>query len=484
MKLGRLALYGSATIATIAATFLAIEAPVALAVLFGVCVALITVLKLGIRNGFIVLGILTVGFSAFLGRYASGVEELNSVGTALLILAGCASFKRPGLDRRVIIPGALFLVLAVVMAGVSLAATMNVEFSLRGLVGLVAAPLTVVAVTASLSHTPDHEVPRARKFILGAIASVVLVNIVVGLRQAIFGLSAEEIRSATEGLSTYSVGDQIRLMGTFQSNQDMGLFLACMAPALLVAGLRASGRAKAGFFVVATLLYVVNFLSLTRTSLIAGVTVGLLALAIWSRGEFVLRVLRNLLVVLAGTAIFVSVLIALGVPRVQAAVDRALTLTNLDADGSFNSRRDATLPIAWNAFTSHPLGAGAGAAGPVSQQFAEVAPLGYLNADNGYLMIGLQMGFLGLAILIWMLLAVVVSLGRRGTALRTAGAAAALALAVAMLTAGYWSLLAPICIVAAVVGVAMSEPREPRSERGGLVSVDRSRTHSRQAIDA
>ncbi|PSL38918.1 O-antigen ligase-like membrane protein [Labedella gwakjiensis] len=370
------------------------------------------------------------------------------------------------------------------MAGVSLAATMNVEFSLRGLVGLVAAPLTVVAVTASLSHTPDHEVPRARKFILGAIASVVLVNIVVGLRQAIFGLSAEEIRSATEGLSTYSVGDQIRLMGTFQSNQDMGLFLACMAPALLVAGLRASGRAKAGFFVVATLLYVVNFLSLTRTSLIAGVTVGLLALAIWSRGEFVLRVLRNLLVVLAGTAIFVSVLIALGVPRVQAAVDRALTLTNLDADGSFNSRRDATLPIAWNAFTSHPLGAGAGAAGPVSQQFAEVAPLGYLNADNGYLMIGLQMGFLGLAILIWMLLAVVVSLGRRGTALRTAGAAAALALAVAMLTAGYWSLLAPICIVAAVVGVAMSEPREPRSERGGLVSVDRSRTHSRQAIDA
>lgn len=443
---------------TISSVIAALSAPIALAGGAAVILALVAVHRFGFTVSLIVVGILCTSASAFLGRYVDAAGVLNSIGTAMLIVAGIAGAPRARIDRRVALPASIFLIMAT--ASALLTVPSGPEYAFRAWVAIVAGMATVIAVAGALAprEAPHPErFARARPAIFWTIILVVVANIALGLRQALFGLTPQETQSAIDGVSTYKVGDQIRLMGAFQSNQDMGLFLACMAPAFLVLALTTLGKSRKWFYILSALLYVVNFLSLTRTSLIAGVSVGLVALLIWGKGEVVLRVLRNVLFACAALALGALVLAALNVPRVQAAVDRALTLTDLSSDGSFNSRQNATLPIAFRAFTDNLLGLGVGSAGPVSQQFPTIAPYGYLIADNGYLNIAIQLGIIGILVFIWFLVASVLVLGRRGAPYPNAAAAAVLALCIAMLTAGYWSLLAPICLIAAFVGLGFSD---------------------------
>lgn len=107
--------------------------------------------------------------------------------------------------------------------------------------------------------------------------------------------------------------------------------------------------------------------------------------------------------------------------------------------------------------TEHPLGLGAGAAGPASSRFPEAAPFGRVVVDNGFIMVGVQLGWLGVAMFIWMLLALLIWLGRSTGTFARAGSMAILALLVAMIASQYWSLSAPGILVGSIIGLGISD---------------------------
>jgi putative inorganic carbon (HCO3(-)) transporter len=428
--------------------------PVAIAVLVFSVWASIT---FGLLPTLLQLGLIALAVSSLAGRYVPAAGVLNSVGTALIIAVGVAMIPKARLPRAVGISGAVFVTICTFFALITFSGA--AEYSFRGWIAVVAAPFSVVA-TAGVLNSSKTRHKKVQSAIVGTLLGAVLLNVLLGLKQSILGLDAAELRSAKEGESTYLVGDQIRIMGAFQSNQDMGLFLACAAPAFLVLALASSGRRRNWFWVLTAATYIVNFLSLTRTSLIAGAAAGIIALLVWGKGDVIARVAKNIFIAALGLGLVAFVLSLLDIPRLQAAAERALTLFSLASDTSYNARIGATLPIAWARFTENPLGLGVGSAGPISAQFPNVAPLGYLTADNGYLNIAIQVGVVGFAVFACLLLATLFALGRRGNSLSNAAAGAVLALIIAMTTAGYWSLLGPICLIGSFVGLGFAAQRQ------------------------
>lgn len=423
----------------------------------GVVLMTLLVLRIGVAPAAVILALVFMAFAAFFGRYAAIAYNLNAIGTVMFIAIGISVLPRVRVSREIAVPTIVLWAIGTLSAIVW--AFTSPEFAFRGWTALFAAIFSTIAVLGALSSPTSSpaKIAKARGAIVATLVLITTANIVIALRQAISGLTYQEERAAIEGGSTYRVGDQIRLMGVFESNQDMGVFLSCFAPAFLVLALRSSNRRmQALAYLISASLYVVTLLSLTRTALIASAVAGVIALLVWGKGEVVLRIFRNVAAITVGVVVLALVLAQLNIPRVQDAVTRALTLTNVSEDGSFLDRLYITLPVAWAAFLRNPLGSGVGSAGPVSAQFPSVAPYGYTNADNGYLNIAIQVGIVGVIAFVVMLVALLRHLGRVGDPIQNAAAGGVLALMIAMLTAGYWSLLAPMCLLGALVGLGLA----------------------------
>lgn len=393
-----------------------------------------------------------LGIAGALERAAGVGDRTVQVAIVAMLAIGLIGLPKVKVPIVVAIAGLGFLVIST-MSAVSVL-DRPVDFVTRGWISLVSPIFIALAVAFAVCHSTGGA-QKSRAFIVALIGLVVVANVAVGLRQALFSLSAAEIASAQQSESTYLVGDEIRLMGMFATNQDFALFGCCIAPALLALGLSRIPSSK-WFLLLSALLYLVILLSLTRASLFSSVIAGVLVFLAWGRGSLGRRVTLTVCtgLVVAGAAGLVTNSFS-GIPRVQAAIDRASTFLNLGQDESFTTRQFRTLPRALEVFSENPWGLGAGAAGPVSQSFPTEAPLGTLTTDNGYLLVGLQTGMFGLLAFIGLLVAVAVWLGRSGTPFGRAGSAAVVALLVAMSLAGYWSLLAPMGIVAGVVGLGI-----------------------------
>jgi hypothetical protein len=427
-------------------------------ILVGIVVAEVVVammIKLGFRATSVIVGLFAVGLAGTASTVVPAAGILTLIGVVLLISNGIFSIGRVRVSRIVAVSAGLF-VLSSTTAALSVV-TLSSEFALRGWVSLVTPVFAAVAVAAA-ARGEDQVSGLRRRAVLGTIIIVVVLNVVFALRQAVFGLTPGEIAAAVAGESTYKVGSDIRLMGTFGTNQDFAVFTACLAPALLLLALKMEGKKKHWMLVLVALVYLSIFLSLTRTALIAGILAGILTLLIWERGSLTTRILRTAALITGAAAIAVLLVSQLNIPRVQSALLRFGTLFDLSDDKSFVARRGSTLPRSWEAFTTNPFGWGSGAAGPISQQFPSVAPLGPLVTDNGYLMIAIQLGLIGVAAFITLLTALVIKLGGRHSAgaYGPAAAAATLSLMIAMTTAQYWSLLGPMSLVAAVVGLGLA----------------------------
>jgi O-antigen ligase len=434
--------------------------PKAAIIVAGLGLGLWSLSRLGVVPTLLLFALSCLALSAVVSRYVPGFDSLNLVGTVLVVLIGLAMLPKAGLPAPVALAGGIFLLACTIAVLPSF--DLSPVYAARGWVALVAAPLAVVSMAGVVKSVElFHLRSRVRGTFIGFFVFVSVLNIALGLKQSLFGMDAQEIHSAQSGVSTYLVGDQIRIMGAFQTNQDMGLFLACSAPALLVLSIGYRGAKARWLFLLTCLTYVVVFLSLTRTALVASVAAGLLALLFWGRGALIGRVFRYGLIAAALAGLVASILFLLDVPRVRDAVMRASSLLNLESDKSFNARLGTTLPLAWERFLSNPFGAGAGSAGPVSQQFPDIAPYGYVNADNGYLNIAIQIGFVGIIALVVILIVAIARLGLRGNPMANAAAATVTALAVAMFSAGYWNLLAPICLVGAFVGFGFASVKTP-----------------------
>jgi putative inorganic carbon (HCO3(-)) transporter len=423
-------------------------------------VALLVTSRIGADAAAACFALLAMALSGMLDRYVPGAGVLNQAGVLALIVVAVARVPR-SLPRALTVPTALFVAVSTIAAVLALRG--GTSFAARGWIALICAPAAATAVAGVLDRA-CHSAPRreeVRRWLLGALTVIVAANIVVGFRQAVLGFDAREIAAAARAESTYLVGDQIRLMGTFSVNQEFGLLASCFSPALLIATLRARGSVRTWLLSLTVAMYAVTFLSLTRTSLIASVGSGLVAVLVWSGRTWSTRVVRTVafvVVVVAASAIVLSVF---RIERVNDALERAATLFSLESDKSFRARADENLPFAISVFSEHPFGLGAGAAGPVSQQYPAAAPLGTITTDNGYLMIAIQLGIVGLIAFVWMLTAALRCLARTQTTISTAAAAAILGLLLAMATAQYWSLLPPIAAVGALVGIGLADGRAP-----------------------
>lgn len=440
-----------------------------IAVIFVVAVS-----RVGIQAAIVVLALVGLTFAGLLERSVPDTAALTQICTLLLMAVGILNLPRVRVPVGVTVAAAAFVVIATVLSIPSIGASL--EFGLRGWIALTSPIFIACAVAGVLGpnqNVVDEKRARISRWLFFVVIGAAVANVLVAGRQALFGLTATEVASAASAGSTFDVGGEIRLMGTFTTNQDFGVFAACAAPAILVYCLRSKDRRRTWLALLSLALYVVVLLSLTRTALVASVLVGVIAFLALGNGSLLRRLVQSGAVILVGAALFTaSTLIA--IPRVQAAIARAATLLSLTGDDSFQARGGRTLPRAIAIFQQNPFGAGSGSAGPVSAQFISLAPYGKVTTDNGYLMVGIQVGFPGVLAFVAMLVLLAVYLGRSRSGYSNAGAAAIFALLTAMILAGYWSLIAPMAITATIVGLAIGN-REPEAIPPSSPPLDRAR---------
>jgi O-antigen ligase len=320
-----------------------------------------------------------------------------------------------------------------------------------------AIPLLLLVAVGTGRLTPADERVLVAIAVLGWVFNVVFAG-----RQWLVGFTPAELEWITSSRSTYLVGDQIRLLGATRSNQDFAFLVAIAFPAVCACAL-ARGRStrwRVGFGVLVLATVAVLFGSLVRTGLVAGM-IGAFAVAIamasdagaWRRTVGSALALAAVLWIVASAGLG----LALSEDQAQTLQTRVSSIFSPGQDYAVDQRQSVVWPQATRALAEHPLGAGAGSAGPLSQA-RDDAPLGSLVPDNGYLLMGVQFGFPGLLLFIVALALLGAELWRRarGGALAAAAAFGALvALCVAMVTGNFISLVGPSCAWAVLIGLGL-----------------------------
>lgn len=324
----------------------------------------------------------------------------------------------------------------------------------------------VVLVVLAVRDAPLG--PRDVSFALWALALGWGANVVLAGRQWLGAFSGAELRWIQDLGSTYLVGDQVRLLGAMQSNQDFAFLAAVALPAVAVAAFRApAGGRRLALGVLLAASAAVLFGSLVRSGLVGGVAGATVGLAL-AAGTLEER--RRLLAggVAAAALLWAAAGIAPGVllpeNKADTLTQRVTSIFSPGSDFAFSARRQETWPFALEQIAAHPLGAGPGAAGPLTQARPDEAPLGRVVPDSGYLLIAVQLGIAGAVLFVVVLLALLGELARRarsGSALAAAAAGALAATMVAMLAGSYWSLIAPGTALAVLCGLALRDAPTP-----------------------
>jgi hypothetical protein len=287
-------------------------------------------------------------------------------------------------------------------------------------------------------------------------------NVFFAGRQLLVGFTGTELAWIQSTHATYLVGEQIRLLGATRSNQDFAFLVAIAFPAVcacaLARGKRLSWRLGFALLTLATLAVLVG--SLVRSGLVAGV-IGALAVATVMARDRLTR--RRLIGSGLALALLVWLVASFGLGLVLAPKQaetvrtRVVSVFEPGQDYAFQQRQTVVWPHVVHEIGIHPLGAGAGSAGPLSQS-REDAPLGSLVPDNGYLLIAVQFGILGLLLFVLTLVLLAVELWRRasrGALVAAAAFGAVVALCVAMVTGNFISLVSPSCAWAVLVGLGL-----------------------------
>jgi O-antigen ligase len=334
-----------------------------------------------------------------------------------------------------------------------------------------AVPLLLLVAVGSGRLTRRDEIAIVAVGVAGWV-----VNVVLASRQWLVGFTGAELSWIRASRSTYLVGDQIRLLGAMRSNQDFAFLVAIAFPAVLACAL-ARGRSvrwRVGFALLALATLAVLFGSLVRSGLVAGALGAVAAAAALARDP------RARARIAAGAVglLLVAVLVAsvggglLSQEKAQTLQTRVSSIFAPGEDYAFQQRQTRVWPRALHEIGAHPLGAGAGSAGPLSQARAD-APLGPLVPDDGYLLMGVQFGIPGLVLFVAVLVLLAAELWRRarhGAVAAAAGFGALVALCVAMVTGNFVSLVSPSCVWAVLIGLGLRAggPAAARAPASGL----------------
>lgn len=401
------------------------------------------------------VGAATAGALTLVMPQAGGLAGWIAMALCLTGFIGARRVAAPGF---VAAPFVIFVAM-VMFAGVTSLITSTWEYALRGTYGLLAIPGAALTTAAYCSARRRGAVSVVRQ---QAVAWTIVVLSVAtalwALRQSLFGFTAEELAAISTQDTTRYVGTQIRSVGMFSINQEFGAYAGTVTPWLVVLAVRARGRARWILWAAVALASAALLTSLTRTAIVAALGASLVAIIANAHGrDSISRVLRGATIAFLAFGSGFLAMTSSSDPRVVDAVARIETLLSVGEDASFTSRTDEVWWRGINLMTEYPLGLGAGAAGPASSRFPEAAPFGSLIVDNGFIMVGVQLGWLGAAVFIWMLVALLVWLIRSSATLARAGAMAILALLAAMFTMQYWSLSAPGILIGSVVGLGIAD---------------------------
>ncbi|MFE7631556.1 O-antigen ligase family protein [Kocuria sp. NPDC057446] len=447
--------------AVVAFGVLAVQDPVWAVVVIGGAVAAVSVGYGGVWAGSVSAAVAVLGMSGFIAahvpRLGIASEAAQAYLAALGLAYGLSLITRRRLQSKLIFPvaGYLFICGAVAFATILISPLL----AARGFLALVFPVLVTLAIVGVLRRHTGASEQRKRRLLTLTVVGVFVANIVVALRQAFIGFTGPELTLIDRSVSTHGIDGTIRSMGLLPTNQDFGFLVACLTPAALVAATQLPRRPRIAVLIIGIIGVVALLTSLTRTSLVAATVALLLGLFAWGRGTTLGRVAKYTALTGGLSAAVWWWLSASSSTRAQETRDRILTLTDLSQDRSFQDRSGDVYPRAIAAINENLLGAGAGSAGPVSQRYPSLAPYGSLTTDNGYLMIAVQIGVIGALVFTFMLWATIRALTAHVDAYRAAAATAVLSLAVAFISAQYWSLSAPAAVVAAVVGLGFGNPQ-------------------------
>ena len=399
--------------------------------------------------------------SALGGLAVSGVSATEIMAGLIVILSLGALIQVAAVDPIYYLLVAFYGIVLLWAAIMSF--TYPIDFVFTGCVSLllpVAASVVTVGALRRLRARREHDFHLGVVGVVGVVGACAAWNVYLSLEQSFKGLSADElIRVQTAG-STYLVGDAERSIGGFDSSQTLGLYLGFVATFFLVAWPTFSRALRFVFLSVGVASATALSLTLLRGPLLgcaAAVLTFMFVCAVQSR----LGARRRLALTIVTLFVFgLCVSSYRGQGRWRTMRDRISTVFDLEYDRSFQDRKYSTLPTAIRLFRDNIWGRGPGSSGPVSEQYSSVAPLGGVVADNGYLNLGIQLGFPGLIIIVGLLSILMVRLGKASGSLVSVGASAVvLYLLVSMFFGSYWNLAGPMVVGGVLVGLGVSVSR-------------------------
>lgn len=231
-----------------------------------------------------------------------------------------------------------------------------------------------------------------------------------GLVQLIRGYTPTEqawINNLSATMIIENAGGRYRLMSTTGSGVDLG-FLLCLNILALVGQTLATRQGRTWRVGALGLMSVVLIYTYVRTAwmaLLLGLTFLLLARFWYIKG------IRLAFPLILGMGITLMLLLPFGLASVANQFDnlalrsRLGSLSNPFADRSINDRLH-TWDTIWDVIQEHPLGLGTGTTGAASLRYASTIPSELTVIDNTYLKIVVEMGWLGLAIFLWLVFTV------------------------------------------------------------------------------
>ena len=422
----------------------------------------------GLLVGVIVGGHLLIG--AFVARGvlpSSATLLLDVLALGVLVTALWTSRQRWSLSLTLLVAFVALAALQCLNADIP-----SISYGLRGARLLVLPAIVIIAITRL-------DLGRRDLIFIAGIALVGwLVNVEFALRQMFVGFTPAEIAFVENNESTFRVGSAIRLIGAMRSNQDFAFLAAVTVPliAVLLLHMRSRlGRISVGVLFVASIT--VLFGSLVRSGLVGGVIGALVAVGL----SATTRISRRRLMLGGAIAVtLISLLVVIGpatilpADQAQTIEDRVASVFSPGSDYSVNARVRETWPAAFRLGVHHPLGAGSGSAGPVSQSSGS-APFGAVVPDNGYLLIFVQLGFTGLALFLAMLITIGRKLflaARRGVVLAAAALGSLVALMLGMAASSFWDLTSPGVLFAVIIGLGLraAQARDEQLLQGAITA--------------
>lgn len=352
----------------------------------------------------------TLAIRPMFDRVAPAIGEMLVLvpEACLVVIMLILLFRRGGVSRyrtAAFIASLFFIALAVVSALVVVWS--DPVQSVYGLRALIIAPLSAILLqTSGISD-------RGLRIVKTVLLLSILGNMFAAMRQAVQGMNAVEMAALESAGATYQVQDQVRLIGWQATGQDLSIVAGSAAVwcwgVIVSRGFRKSGALVA---LVAVSSTAVTLIVLQRSALIGFCVAAITMLAItWHgarlrHGSVVLR--RWLSVGLIGALGLVAMAV-FAPDRMDLALERLQSLFALSVDHSFAERQSVTLPVSLDLIAANPFGYGVGASGPVASSLGAQGPLGDyplggIAADNGYIFVTLQLGFLGLLSFLAMLL--------------------------------------------------------------------------------